>query len=107
VADQTAVRFGLDPLAGDNQYLKYAVEMGVLGVGLHLATMAGAVMTGVKGVRDAKDVRADYGIVVAAAALGILLNAVTAVVFNSMMLTYGFFWLLGSLATANIVKEQA
>lgn len=107
VADQTAVRFGLDPLAGDNQYLKYAVEMGVLGVGLHLAAMAGAVLTGVKSVRDSKDVRADYGIVVAAAALGILLNAVTAVVFNSMMLTYVFFWLLGSLATANIVKEQA
>jgi len=43
--------------------------------------------------------------VVAAAAFGILLNAVTAVVFNSMMLTYVFFWLLGSLATANTAKD--
>jgi len=106
-ADQTAVRFGVDPLAGDNQYLKYAVELGVVGLGLHLATMAGAVLTGAKCWRGGKDVQADYGIIVAAAALGILLNALTAVVFNAMPLTYVFFWLLGSLVTANIVNESA
>jgi len=106
MADQTAVRFGIDPLAGDNQYLKYAVELGVVGLGLHLATIAGAVLTGAECWRGGKDVRADYGIVVAAAALGILLNAVTAVVFNAMPLTYVFFWLLGSLATANVVKDR-
>lgn len=106
VADQTALRFGLDPLAGDNQYLKYAVELGVLGLGLHVATLAAAVGAGVKGLRDSKDVRADYGAVVALAALGIMLNAVTAVVFNNMMLTYVFFWLLGSLATANVLEER-
>lgn len=107
VADQTAVRFGLHPLAGDNQYLKYAVELGILGLGLHLATMLGAVLTGVRGVRDGKGVQAEYSMVVAATALGILLNAVTAVVFNSMMLTYVFFWLLGSVATANIATQRA
>lgn len=101
VADQTALRFGLDPLAGESQYLKYAVELGILGLGLHLATMAGAVMTGIKGMSSSMDVRAEYGIVVVTAALGILLNAITTAVFNSMMLTYVFFWLLGSLATAS------
>jgi hypothetical protein len=101
VAEQTAWRFGFDPLAGESQYLKYAVELGLLGLGLHLATMAGAVLTGLKSMRGARDLRADYGVVVTMAALGILLNAVTTAVFNSMMLTYVFFWLLGSLATAS------
>jgi hypothetical protein len=106
VADQAAVRFGLDPLAGDNLYLTYAVELGVLGVGLHLAMLVGAVLTGVKSVRDGQDVRSDYGIVVATAALGILLNSVTAGVFNSIILTCVFFWLLGSVVTANIMKDR-
>jgi hypothetical protein len=61
----------------------------------------------VRGVRDGKGVQAEYSMVVAATALGILLNAVTAVVFNSMMLTYVFFWLLGSVATANIATQRA
>ena len=100
VADQTAWRFGVDPLAGDNQYLKYAVELGVIGLGLHLAAIAGAVLAGAKCWIAGKDSRANYGIVVAAAALGILLNAVTAAVFNAMPLTYVFFWLLGSVVSA-------
>ncbi len=99
MADQTAVRFGMDPLAGDNLYLKYAVELGVVGLGLLLATMAGAVLTGARCGRDGKGVEADYGVVVAATALGILLNAITAAVFNAMPLTYEFFWLLGAVAT--------
>lgn len=102
VADQTAVRFGLEPLAGDNQYLKYALEMGILGVGLHLATMGGAVVTGWRAASEGRGSTADYGVLVCATALGILANAMTAVVFNSMMLTYVFFWLLGSLVTARL-----
>ncbi len=107
VAEQSAIRFGLDPLAGDNQYLRYAVELGVLGLGLHVATIVGGFLTGVACTRSARDVRADYGIVLAAAAAGILLNAVTATVFNSTLLTCVFFWLLGSLATPITVKEAA
>jgi hypothetical protein len=107
VADQAAVRFGLNPLAGDNQYLTYAVELGILGLGLHLATMVGAVLTGVRCARDGHGVRAGYGVVVVTAALGILLNAVTAVVFNSMLLACVFFWLLGSLATPPTAQDGA
>lgn len=106
-ADQAAVRFGLDPLAGDNQYLKYAVELGVLGLALHVATLVGAALAGVQGARSGDDQQAAYGVVVAAAACGILLNALTAAVVNSMMLTYVFFWLLGSLVTANGEKQQS
>lgn len=106
VADQTAWRFGLEPLAGDNQYLKYAVELGILGLGLHVATLASGVVIGVKSMRDLTGVQGGYGAVVAAAALGIMLNAMTAAVFNSMILACVFFWLLGSLATANALKER-
>ena len=107
VADQAAVRFGLNPLAGDNQYLKYAVELGVLGLGLHLATLVGALIVGVTGARGGRLDQADYGIVVTATAGGILLNAVTAGVFNSMVLSYTFFWLLGSLVSANAANHRA
>ena len=83
------------------------MELGVLGLGLHVATIVGGFLTGVACTRSARDVRADYGIVLAAAAAGILLNAVTATVFNSTLLTCVFFWLLGSLATPITVKEAA
>ena len=106
VAEQTAVRFGLDPLAGDNQYLRYAVELGVVGLGLHLSTIVGGGLTGVACARGAKDLRGDYGVVVAATALGILLNAVSAFVFASTLLSYVFFWLLGSVTTAR-TREDA
>ena len=105
-AEQTAWRFGLVPLAGDNQYLRYAVELGVLGLGLHLATLVGAVLIGVQHVREGDDLRSAYGFVVAAAAVGILFNAVTAGVFNSTLLTCVFFWLLGSLATPVAVRGR-
>jgi len=106
VADQAAVRFGLDPLAGDNLYLTYAVELGIFGVGLHLATILGAVLTGAQSVRMGRDLRSDYGIVVATGALGILLNSVTAGVFNSILLTCVFFWFLGSVVTANVTMDR-
>ena len=105
VAEQASIRFGLTPLEGENQFLMYAVELGVLGLALHLATMAGAVLTGLKTLRDSESMRAAYGVVVAATAAGILLNGMTTAVFNSMPLTYVFFWLLGSLATASRVRE--
>src|SRR2546427_2921650 len=47
-------------------------------LGLHLATIVGAGLTGVKRARDRQAVRSDYGLVVAAAAAGILLNDVSA-----------------------------
>jgi hypothetical protein len=107
VADQAAARSGLVALAADNQYFTYAVQLGVLGLTLHLATIVGAALIGLKCARSAQDVRSDYGIVVATTALGILLNAVTAGVFNAILLSSVFFWLVGSVVTAASVEDTA
>ena len=107
VADQAAVRFGLYPLAGDNVYLTYAVELGFVGLGLHLATIVGAGITGWNGAKAGHGVASDYAVVVAAVAAGILLNGITAVPFNSILLTSVFFWLLGSLVTRADLKDRS
>lgn len=106
VADATAVRSGLVPLAGESLYLKYAVELGLPGLGLHLATMLGAIATGMRALRGSEGAVARYGVVLVAVACGILFNGATTAVFNSAMVTYSFFWLLGSLATANVVGTR-
>jgi hypothetical protein len=106
VADQAAVRFGLYPMAGDNVYLTYAVELGFVGLGLHLATIVGAGITGWNGAKAGHGVASDYAVVVAAVAAGILLNGITAVPFNSILLTCVFFWLLGSLVTRADLKDR-
>jgi len=97
----TAWRFGLTPLAGDNQYLRYAVELGIVGLTLHLLVLAGAVSTGLRAWRHGpSDPVRDTGLLVAVTALGIAINAWTAAVLNAMLLSYVFFWLLGSVTTA-------
>src|SRR5207244_2992324 len=45
-ADQTALRFGLTPLAMDNQYFKYAVEMGLAGGACYVAVLTGICLAG-------------------------------------------------------------
>jgi hypothetical protein len=105
--DFVAARFGLAPLTGDNQYFRYAVELGGLGLLLHLAVLAGALAVGFRvfaAVSSGAQSR-DYGVLLAVTTLGIALNAVTAVVFNSMMLAYPFFWLAGSVATLAVRRK--
>ncbi len=101
-AELIAWRFGVTPLAGDNQYLRFAVELGIVGLTLHLAMLAGAVTMGLAAWRRGRSgmVR-DTGLLVAVTALGVAINAWTAAVFNAMLLTYVFFWLLGSVTTAS------
>ncbi|HZF74007.1 MAG TPA: O-antigen ligase family protein [Gemmatimonadaceae bacterium] len=107
-ADIIAWRFGITPLAGDNQYLRFAVELGIVGLGLHLAILAGAITTGANAWSRARlqPVR-DTGLLVALTALGIAMNAWTAGVFNATLLTYVFFWLLGSVSTASAEPAHA
>jgi hypothetical protein len=101
-AEIIAWRFGITPLAGDNQYLRFAVELGIVGLALHLAMLAGAVTMGFAAWRQGRSgVVRDTGLLVAVTALGVALNAWTAAVFNAMLLTYVFLWLLGSLASAS------
>ena len=107
-ADFTAVRFGLTPLAADNEYFKYAVELGVLGLAAHMVVVGGLCATGFRAWRGpAPEAVRSVGLLVAVAALGMGLNALTAVVGNSTMLTYTFYWLAGSATSGTARAERA
>jgi len=104
--DFVAARFGVQGATGDNQYLKYAVELGVMGLLLHVGVLAAAVTSGVRAWRAAPETPAGAaGLLLVAATLGIALNAITAVVFNSPMLVYLFLWLAGSVTTVAQRRE--
>ncbi len=93
------MRFGLRPLTADNQYLKYAVELGLVGLVLHLAIFAAIIGASWQLFRNANSTTRSFGVVLLLATLGILINAWTAVVFNSMVLAYVYFWLAGAAIT--------
>ncbi len=98
--DATAVRAGLDPLTADNQYLKYAVELGVAGLLAHVAILGVIMGCGFKVARISTiPSRKILGQTITLATLGILLNAMTAVVFNAMVLSYLYFWMAGSIVS--------
>lgn len=97
--DAIPVRFGLTPLTADNQYLKYAVELGLVGLILHLAIFAAIAGAAWQLFRNANRTTRSFGIVLLLATLGILINAWTAVVFNSMVVAYIYFWLAGAAIT--------
>lgn len=98
--DQSAVRFGLEPLTADNGYLKYGVELGFEGLIAHVLIYIGLGFTGLKLARHATtDTRRLLGIVVLATTVGVMINATTAVVFNALLLPYLYFWLGGVAVT--------
>ncbi len=100
-ADQTAVRSGLPHLTGDNLWLKYGVEMGAVGLGLLFLIISSighaAFQLYRKGITYAEK---RMGMTLWLAAIGITLNGITAVVFNSITLGWLFFWLAGAVVTA-------
>lgn len=100
--DLVAMRFGLKPFTADNQYLRYAVELGIVGFLLHIAVLAGAFVSGARAwLRGARESfgEAEYGLLMAVAVCGIAVNAMTAVVFNCLTLAYVFYWLTGSVTS--------
>lgn len=102
-ADFVAARFGVTALAADNQYLKYAVELGVLGLALHVLVLGGLGAAGLHAWRRAATpAQRSAGLLVAVATLGIALNAWTAVVMNSTLLAYAFYWLAGSVTSVAV-----
>ena len=102
------MRFGLTPLAADNEYFKYAVELGVLGLAAHMVVVGGLCATGFRAwCGPAPEAMRSAGLLVAVAALGMALNALTAVVGNSTMLTYTFYWLAGSATSGTARVERA
>jgi len=98
--DQSAVRFGLDPLTADNGYFKYAVELGLQGLVALLAVFAGILVTSYRVARRGSTLtRRLMGIVVFSATIGIMINATTGVVFNALVLSYFYFWFAGAVVT--------
>jgi hypothetical protein len=100
-ADQTALRFGLAPLAMDSQYFKYAVEMGVVGLTFYVVVLAGICLAGIRAYRAAEGIQVKcYGAMIAVAAFGLALNGLTTVAFTNPFVAYVFFWLAGTAVTA-------
>ncbi|MFI5239373.1 MAG: O-antigen ligase family protein, partial [Gemmatimonadales bacterium] len=99
-ADQTAQRVGLAPITADNMYLKYAVEMGILGLLTIVGALAAFTAASVRLIRNgATNAQRALGVTVALATLGIAADGMTAVVFNNPIVAYLFFWFAGSCVT--------
>jgi hypothetical protein len=98
--DQSAVRFGLEPLTADNGYFKYAVELGVQGLVAFLAVFFGILSVSFRLARHASTHRRRLmGTVVLFTTIGVMLNATTGVVFNALVLSYLYFWFAGAVVT--------
>lgn len=106
--DQTALRAGLKHITGDNQYFKYGVEMGVLGLlffVMTLATIGNSAMRLFKYGESLAERR--LGVVIWLATIGIAINGVSAVAFNSITLGWLFFWLAGAAVTVSEERATA
>lgn len=98
--DQTAQRAGLDPITYDNLYLKYAVEMGVLGLLALVGTLAAFAAAGARLMRGAlTQAQRGLGAAVFLATIGIAIDGMTAAVFNNPIVAYLFFWYAGVAVT--------
>jgi hypothetical protein len=100
--DQTALRAGLKHITGDNLYLKYAVEMGIAGITLFVATLCSIGSSAMRLYHHGKTLaERRMGMTLWLAVVGIAINGITAVVFNSIALGWLFFWLAGAVVTVS------
>jgi hypothetical protein len=100
--DQTALRAGLGHITGDNLFLKYAVEMGIIGITLFIAILYSIGSSALRLYRNGKTLAEQrMGVTIWLAAVGIAVNGITAVVFNSIALGWLFFWLAGAMVTVS------
>jgi hypothetical protein len=105
--DQTAIRNGIVPLTADNQFLKLGVEMGMVGFVLHILMLAGIVVHA--GGLVSRSKRAEHralGLLIIATTVGILLNSMTAAVYNGMVLSYLYFWLAGTAVAVAAAEPE-
>jgi hypothetical protein len=101
-ADLSSARSGLRYITGDNLYLKYAVELGVLGIGLLVLSIGSILGHAMSLYQSAtSDSQRRMGAAMWLATVGLLLNGMTGVVFNSPILAYLFFWLAGAIVTSS------
>jgi hypothetical protein len=98
----TAARFGLPTVAADSQFFKYSVELGLLGLGLFVASLAGFLVAGARAFQSGRTgaVRR-HGALVAVATLGIALNGATTILLTNPFLAYAFFWLAGTAVSVS------
>jgi hypothetical protein len=100
--DQTALRAGLKHITGDNLYLKYAVEMGIAGITFFVAILCSIGSSAIRLYRHGNTLAEQrMGVTLWLAAVGIAINGITAVVFNSIALGWLFFWLAGAVVTVS------
>jgi O-Antigen ligase len=100
--DQTALRAGLRHITGDNLFLKYAVELGIVGITLFVAILCSIGSSAMRLYRLGTTLAEQrMGITLWLAAVGIAINGITAVVFNSITLGWLFFWLAGAVVTVS------
>ena len=100
-ADQTAVRAGLEHITGDNLYLKYGVELGLAGLALLIFILSGIGSAAMDLYRRGSAIaERRMGMALWLATIGIAINGMTAVVFNSVTLGWLFFWLAGAAVSA-------
>ena len=99
-ADAAATRSGLEHITGDNLYLTYAVEMGLAGVLLLVLTIGSIMGHSMNLLRNGTtEAERRMGTAILLAAIGLAINGMTAVVFNSITLGWLFFWLAGAVVT--------
>jgi len=99
-ADQTATRTGLEHITGDNLYLTYAVQMGLVGfmlLVLALGSITGDALNLFHRAQSAAQER--MGATIWLATIGLMINGMTAVVFSSITFGWLFFWLAGAVVT--------
>ncbi len=99
-ADAAAIRSGLEHITGDNLYITYAVEMGIAGVLLLVLALGSIMGHALNLLRNGiTEQERRMGTAIWLAAIGLAINGMTAVVFNSITLGWLFFWLAGAVVT--------
>jgi hypothetical protein len=82
------------------------VELGIEGLIAHVLIYVGILVTSFKVARHALTVnRRLLGTVVFFCTIGIMINAMTGVVFNAPVLTYLYFWFAGSVVSISQMES--
>jgi O-antigen ligase len=107
-ADAVSTRLGLEHITGDNLYLSYAVQLGLFGLVFLVFVIGAIIAKSFVLLRRATNV-AEWrlGMTIFLATIGLALNGMTAVVFNSVMFGWLFFWLAGAAVTLSQRAERA
>ena len=99
-ADIAAVRGGLEPIVADNLYLDFAVQTGVLGLALLVATLTFFAATASRLARTgATTEERELGTSVLLSTVGVALYGMTSVMLGDPMVSYLLFWFAGMAVT--------